>query len=134
MLLRSRTFILLLGTWLTLAGLMTFAEAKQKPAQRASGITVSGCLQKGYVLDRFLLRSPSGKAYALRSVSVNLSEHVGHKVTINGKLSRDPKRDDYEFEGSEVNEEYGKDILDLLDVEVTSLKTVSASCSASSGK
>jgi hypothetical protein len=109
--------------------MVTFVEAKPKASKKTSGITITGCLQEGYVLDRFLLRGPGGKAYALRSASVKLSEHIGHKVTVNGELKRDPKRDDYEFEGSEVNEEYGKDkILDPVDLEVTSLKLVSASC------
>ena len=50
-------------------------------------------------------------------------------MTIKGELKRDEKRDDYDFEGSEVNEEYGKGkIADFVDVEVTSLKVVGAAC------
>src|SRR5262245_21958065 len=116
---------LLLGAALLAACLAAFAVAEQKN----SSVTVTGCLQKGSVVDRFHLFGRDGKAYAPRSSSVKLSDHVGHNVTIKGELKHDSKRDDYDFEGSEVNEEYGKGkIADFVDVEVTSLKMNSASC------
>jgi hypothetical protein len=103
-----------------------------RAGQKAGTVTVTGCLQKGNALDRFTLTRHDGKAYALRSASVKLSDHVGHNVTIKGELKRDPKRDDYDFEGSEVKEGYGKDqAADLVDVEVTNLKINRASCPAS---
>jgi len=106
-----------------------------KAGQKDSIVTVTGCLQKGNALDRFTLKGHDGKAYALRSTSVKLSDHVGHSVTIKGELKRDPKRDDYDFEGSEVKEGYGKDqVEDLVDVNVISLKMNSASCPAVAGK
>jgi len=128
---KSQTSIaLLLGVLASAACLAPFAKAGQK----ASTITVTGCLQKGNVLDRFKITA-HGKAYALRSASVNLSDHVGHNVTMKGDLKRDPKRDDYDFEGSEVSEGYGKDqVSDLVDLDVTSLKMNSASCSVAPRK
>ena len=127
----SQTSItLLLGVVLSTACLAPFAKAEQK----ARNITVTGCLQKGNVLDRYKLIAHDGKAYALRSASVNLSDHVGHNVTITGDLKRDPKRDDYDFEGSEVSEGYGKDqVSDLVDLDVTSLKMNSPSCRIAPG-
>jgi hypothetical protein len=122
---------LLLGVILSSACLGPFAKAEQK----ARNIKVTGCLQKGNVLDRFKLTAHDGKAYALRSASVKLSDHVGHNVTIKGALKRDPKRDDYDFEGSEVSEGYGKDqVSDLVDLDVTSLKMNSPSCQVAPGK
>jgi len=128
---KSQTSIaLLLGFFLSTACLAPFAKAGQK----ARNITVTGCLQKGNVLDRFTLTGHDGKAYALRSTSVKLSDHVGHSVTIKGELKRDPKRDDYDFEGSEVKEGYGKDqVSDLVDLDVTSLKMNSPSCPVAPG-
>jgi hypothetical protein len=100
-----------------------------RPKTKAREITVTGCLQSGSMVDRFFLLGAGRKTYALRSESVKLSEHVGHKVTIKGELKRDQKRDDFDFEGSEINEEYGKDkIIDAVDVDVNSLKMVNASC------
>ena len=126
---KSFTLTLLLGFLVFAASSATFARAQRKTAKNAGTVTVTGCLRKGVVLDRFHLTGQDGKAYALRSSSVKLSDHVGHSVTIKGELKRDEKRDDYDFEGSEVNEEYGKGkIADFVDVEVTSLKVVGAAC------
>jgi|SRR5215831_9066949 len=129
---KSQTSLaLLLGAVLLAGSLTALAGAEQKN----SGVTLTGCLQKGSVVDRFHLFGLDGKAYALRSSSVKLSEHVGHNVTIKGELKHDSKRDDYDFEGSEVNEEYGKGkIADFVDVEVISLKMNSASCPTASRK
>jgi hypothetical protein len=80
-------------------------------------------------LDRFSLIGQNGKTYALRSSSVKLAEHVGHTVAINGQIKHDQKRDDYDFEGSEVSEGYGKSKApEPVDVVVTSLKVLSGSC------
>lgn len=93
------------------------------------GISVTGCLKKGNTLDRFTLKAQNGKTYALRSASVKLVDHVGHTVSIKGRVQHDQKRDDYDFEGSEVNEEYGKGkISDPVDVEVFSLKMLGGPC------
>jgi hypothetical protein len=124
MFLRSRGPILLLALLL-----FSVSAIFARPKTKGREVTVTGCLQSGNTVDRFILRGPDRKAYALRSGSVKLSEHVGHRVTIKGELKHDQKRDDYDFEGSEVNEEYGKGkVIDPLDVEVSSLKVVSASC------
>jgi hypothetical protein len=107
----------------------TSAKAGSETAKKSRTISVTGCLQQGEVVDRFHIVGRDGKAYALRSTRVRLAEHLGHNVTIKGELKHDPKRDDYDFEGSEVNEEYGKGkIADFVDLEVTDLKMVAASC------
>lgn len=125
----QRLFVLVLGFSVFAVCLLAFAKAEQKPGSKPVNVTVTGCLRKGNVVDRFSLTGQDGKSYALRSSSVKLADHVGHKVTIKGELRHDQKRDDYDFEGSEVNEEYGKGkISDPLDVAVSSLKMVAASC------
>jgi hypothetical protein len=126
---KSQKFFTLLFVLLVFAaGPATFARAQRKTAKKAGTVTVTGCLRKGVVADRFHLTGQDGKAYALRSSSLKLSDHVGHSVTIKGDLKPDEKRDDYDFEGSEVNEEYGKSKKDFVDVEVTSLKVVGTAC------
>jgi len=129
---KSPTLIaLLLGVFASTADLASFAKAGEK----AGTITVTGCLQEGNMRDRFTLTAHGGKTYALRSASVKLADHVGHSITIKGDLKRDPKRDDYDFEGSEVKEGYGKDqSADQVDVEVTNLKMNSPSCPVASRK
>ena len=131
MLAKSQTsVVLMLGAFVLAACMVAFAGAEQK----TGSITASGCVRKGYFDDRFHLIARNGKAYALRSTSVKLSDHIGHNVTIKGELKRDPKRDEWDFEGSEVGEEYGKGKIDFVDVEVTSLRMNSASCPAASRK
>jgi hypothetical protein len=106
------------------------AGTNQKAATKPINInvTITGCLQQGRAADRFILHGPKGKTYALRSSSVKLIEHVGHSVTITGALKRDPQRDDYEFEGSEVNEEWKGKAVEPVDVDVTSVKAGGSSC------
>ena len=109
--------------------LLAWAKTGVQPAKKPRSIAVTGCLERGEVVDRFHIVGRDGKAYALRSATIKLADHVGHGVTVKGVLKHDPQRDDYDFEGSEVNEEYGKGkIADFVDVEVTELKTVSAPC------
>jgi hypothetical protein len=78
---------------------LPLSGANQKAATKPLTITITGCLQHGRTADRFMLRGPKGKIYALRSSSLKLVDQVGHSVTITGALKRDPQRDDYEFEG-----------------------------------
>src|SRR5262249_12061416 len=124
----------LMAVWLSCILILStcsllLAKGEQKTPKKASTITLTGCLQNGYVADRFTLTTKGQRTYALRSASVKLFEHVGQKVSIKGQLARDPKRDEYEFEGSEINEGYGKDkLIDPLDVDVTRLKVVNSFC------
>src|SRR5437773_11912658 len=48
--------------------------------------TVTGCLQKGEEADEFSLTGEDGKSYGVRSSAVDLSKHLGHKVTVPGTL------------------------------------------------
>jgi hypothetical protein len=127
---KSRCLVFLpLGVAILSFCVLTLGGTTGKSSKHSANVTVSGCLQNGNTLDRFRLTGQDGKVYALRSSSLKLADHVRHRVTITGALKRDPKRDEYEFEGSELNEEYGKNkTADPVDVEVTNLKMISASC------
>lgn len=105
------------------------AQTRHEAESKARSIAVTGCLKKGTTVDRFILTGRDGKVYALRSTSVRLSEQIGHRVAIKGNLKHDQQRDDYDFEGSELGEGYGKSkTVDPIDVEVISLKVVGESC------
>lgn len=58
----------------------------QDNAPAASATTVTGCLQAGTKAGHFMLTADDGTVYHLRSKSVDLSEHVGHTVTITGHV------------------------------------------------
>jgi hypothetical protein len=62
----------------------TAAPAKTTAKPEHSGITVTGCLQKGDSADEFAITGENGKTWELRSRTVKLAEHVGHTVTITG--------------------------------------------------
>src|SRR6267154_419017 len=71
--------ILVLGLYVTQAG---FAQEKGSGAKA----TVTGCLQKGDEANEFSITGEDGKTYGLRSSSVDLAKHLGHKVTVTGTL------------------------------------------------
>jgi len=58
----------------------------QNAEPSASTTSVTGCLQAGTKAGRFMLTSDDGTVYHLRSKSVDLSEHVGHTVTVTGRV------------------------------------------------
>ncbi|MFZ1034323.1 MAG: DUF5818 domain-containing protein [Candidatus Acidiferrales bacterium] len=51
-----------------------------------SSTSVTGCLQAGTKAGSFMLTGDDGTVYHLRSKSVDLSEHVGHTVTVTGRV------------------------------------------------
>jgi hypothetical protein len=106
-----------LGTFSTPSG---FAQAK--PA--AGKTTVTGCLQKGDEANEFSITGEDGKTYGLRSSAVDLSKHLGHKVTVTGRL----KAESYEKEKGESEEHEKKEGAEAGDIRVTNLKMVSDSC------
>ncbi len=106
-----------LGLYCTPAGVAQSKSAGGKA-------TVTGCLQKGDEADEFSITGEDGKTYGLRSSAVDLSKHLGHKVTITGTL----KAESYEKEKGESEEHEKKEAAEAGDIRVTNLKMVSDSC------
>jgi hypothetical protein len=77
------------------------AQAQDKDEQRAAGknVTVTGCLAKGDSPNEFYLTADNGKKYELRSDSVPLSEHVGHKVKVTGTTVKESAAEEKEEKG-----------------------------------
>ena len=86
--------------------------------------TVTGCLQKGDEADEFSITGEDGKTYVLRSSAVDLSKHLGHKVTVTGTL----KAESYEKEKGESEEHEKKEATEAGDIRVTNLKMVRDTC------
>ena len=78
----------------------------------------TGCLQKGDEADEFSITGEDGKTYGLRSSAVDLSKHLGHKVTVTGTL----KAESYEKEKEETEEHEKKEAAEAGDIRVTNLK------------
>ena len=89
--------------------------------------TVTGCLQKGDEPGEFSIQGEDGKVWGLKSSSVKLEEHLGHKVSVTGSASEESRAEEKkekregEVEKASKKEEYG-------DIRVASLKMVSDSC------
>ena len=96
-----------------------------KPAKEAK--TVTGCLQKGDEPGEFSIQGEDGKVWGLKSSSVKLEEHLGHKVSVTGSASEESSAEEKrekkegEVEKASKKEEYG-------DIRVASLKMISDSC------
>jgi hypothetical protein len=81
-------------------------------------------LQKGDEAGEYSITGEDGKTYGLRSKTVKLSEHLGHKVTITGTL----KAESAETEKGEAEEHEKKEAAEAGDIRVTDLKMVSDKC------
>jgi len=99
------------------------AQEPQKPA--SPDTTVTGCVQKGDQPGEVSITAEDGRIWELHSTTGKLDEHINHKVTVTGTVTRDTKAADKkagEVEKASGKQEYG----DLL---VSSVTTVSKTCS-----
>ena len=99
----------------------------QESKAKKEAKTVTGCLQKGDEPGEFSIQGEDGKVWGLKSSSVKLEEHLGHKVSVTGSASEESRAEEKkekregEVEKASKKEEYG-------DIRVASLKMVSDSC------
>lgn len=116
---RSRTCFEAVAGFAMLCLCSFYVQAQNPPAKehRTHGtVTVTGCLQKGDEAGEYSITGEDGKTYGLRSKSVKLAEHLGHKVTVTGRAKAEEK---------EEKEKGSKEVADLT---VTNLKMVSTTC------
>ncbi|WP_263416034.1 hypothetical protein [Terriglobus albidus] len=92
------------------------SQSKESQEKDRKMMTITGCLEKGDEADEFAI-TQDGKKYGLRSTTVKLSDHLGHKVTVMGRMTKAEKGEKEEAGGGET-----------ADVQVTSLKMISTSC------
>jgi hypothetical protein len=110
-------FVLAIGAYITPS-----VSAQEKST--GGKTTVTGCLQKGDEPGEYSITGEDGKIYGLRSKAVNLSEHLGHKVTVTGTL----RAESAEKEKGEPEENQKKKAAEVGDIRVTNLKMVSENC------
>jgi hypothetical protein len=102
-------------------------SAQEKQAEKAAKEikTMTGCLQKGDEPGEFSIAGEDGKLWGLRSSTVKLEDHVGHKVTVTvtgeSKAEEKKEKKEGEVEKASQKEEYG-------DIRVRSLKMISDTC------
>lgn len=111
--------------FVALAATLLFA-APQMGGDKAAAKTVTGCLQKGVESEGLFIISAQGKHWELYPDSgVSLAEHVGHKVTVTGKVVHRSAEMEKVSQPSEKKEM--KDMKHA-DLQVSSMKMVSESC------
>jgi hypothetical protein len=89
--------------------------------------TVTGCLQKGTEAGGFFLISADDKHWELYGNSdVSLADHIGHTITVTGTVAKRSKAQEEKSQPHEDKEQGGKQHADL---QVSSVKMVSATCS-----
>lgn len=98
------------------------ATAQEKSA--GGKTTVTGCLQKGDEPGEYSITGEDGKTYGLRSRTVNLAPHLGHKVTVTGTL----RAESAEKEKGEAAAHERKETAEAGDIRVSDLKMVSETC------
>ena len=111
-------FAITLGVWV-------YPNASAQEKSTSGKTTVTGCLQKGDEAGEYSITGEDGKMYGLRSKTVKLSEHVGHKVTVTGTLRAESAEKD---EKGEAEEHEKKEATEAGDIRVTNLKMVSDKC------
>jgi len=94
-------------------------QENQTKTKDAKSVSVTGCLQKGDEAGEYSITGQDGRRYGLRSKTVDLSKHLGHKVTVTGTRMKE------ENEEKEKHEAGGGEYADL---RVTDLKMISEGC------
>ena len=107
-------FVLTLGAYVTVS-------AQEKSSANKS---VTGCLQKGDEPNEYSIKAEDGKTYGLRSKTVDLSKHLGHKVTASGRL----RTESAEQGKAEAQETKSNESTEAGDIRVTDLHMVSEQC------
>jgi len=86
-------------------------SANRNAKMTGQTMTVTGCLQKATKEpNEYMITGEDGKAWGLRSSSVKLADHLSHKVTVTGKVTKEA----HENEAGDLN--------------VSNLKMVSQTC------
>ena len=80
------TFSLLAVLVLALAPAFARSSNAQEEDKSAKTRSVTGCLSPGDSANEFKLTQDDGSTWEIQSKAVKLSPHVGHTVTITGKV------------------------------------------------
>lgn len=108
-------------------GAYTLLNAGAQEAAASGKTSVTGCLQKGDEAGEYSITGQDGKTYGLRSKSVSLSKHLGHKVTVTGTLRPESEENEKgEAKGNSNSEK--SEGAEAGDIRVTSLKMISETC------
>jgi len=116
-----------LALFVGLSSGLLYGAAQMGDEKASATQTVTGCLQKGAEPGGFFLISTDNKHWELyASAGVSLADHVGHTIAVTGALAHRSKAQEEKsqpYEQKEIGERQHDDL------QVSSVKMVSASCS-----
>lgn len=113
--------------FVSLSSVLLYGSPQMGDEKASATQTVTGCLQKGTESGGFFLISTDDKHWELYASSgVSLADHIGHTVIVTGTLAKRSKAQEDKSQPHETKEKGGKQHADL---QVSSLKMVSATCS-----
>jgi hypothetical protein len=120
---------------MAMAFLALFLFARMSTAQDTTKTThkkvrtLTGCLQKGDSANEYKLTTAKGATWEIKSDSLNLGEHAGHRVTITGVLPNATMHGMKEDAKAEAREHgMDKNSTEHGHMTVTNLKMVSETC------
>ena len=105
---------------LCFSSIAVIAQESETKTKAGNAVTVTGCLQKGDEAGEYSVKGEDGKLYGLRSKSVDLSKHMGHKVSVTGTKMNEKN------EAKEKHEAGAKE--EDAHLRVTELKHISETC------
>lgn len=121
-------------TFLCLCPFLLYGQDNMQNSQTGMGkttasthhmVNITGCLKKGSEAGGYYITDDSGTTWELSSKAVDLSEHVGHVVSVAGHEMPRSAAEEAKTEQSEKSESGGSKYMDL---KVAQLKMVSESC------
>jgi len=80
------TFSLLAVSFLAIAPAFAQSSNAQEEDKSAKTRSVTGCLSQGDSANEFKLTQDDGSTWEIQSKGVKLAPHVGHTVTVTGKV------------------------------------------------
>jgi hypothetical protein len=120
------SILITLAVVAALSSAYVVAQSQDKDDQKAGNTTtVTGCLAKGDSPNEFSLTADNGRKYELRSDSVSMAEHVGHKVTVTGAPAKESAGEEKEEKGERHEAHEGHEAAHL---QVSKLQHVSETC------
>src|ERR1700686_3872162 len=109
------------------AGLATAQDTTKTTHKKAR--TLTGCLQKGDDANEYQLTTAKGGTWEVKSDSLKLGDHVGHRVTITGVVSN-AKMHGMKEDAKAEAKEHGmrKNSTEHAHMTVTNLTMISGTC------
>lgn len=126
---KIRLSVLACAVLFVLSACVAFAQDQMSDKSKGDTRTITGCVSKGDSADEYMLTADDGSTWEVRSSTVSLGDHVGHKVAATGvvtnamahNLKEDAKDAAHDAHMKKSDSEHGH-------MKITDVQMVSDSC------